>query len=535
MQPLTINLISLTVRKWDLESRKIAFMCYFVLKDNEESFSLQIALLPPAEMVEELLGKLKFMCEKKLAEQHPEEQIEIEYENNSFIRQKLFSYFKKISFELGNNKRKPGATRAVHTTHMDVYNQKQDISFLHPEIQFYVILNWARFYYERERYAEAIGPLQKLVELKPDYGIAYKWLARSLKKTRKFDEATFYYEKYAEVDGSLDSLLDLGKAYRKGKLFKKSEEIYNKILKDDPDNKEARFGIAQILYALKNQDYMKVLEKLYEDDAEWLKSWLLEEFNFRIYVQQKTYLSPVQAAKFLGYEKVFELTQLAFKNQVPSHFNPARAKISFYQEELENWARVMNRFNCLERTVKLYPEELQAFSVVEESSHHGRAKNHRPQRSEGKSAAHGAMSTRVEEIIMRIRSRRGQMPPQNGAEVSETAEGKENEPVKKRRGRPPKSAAAKAPESKAEAAPEPPKRRGRPPKQKAAAETAEPPKEKTTKSTSPDSQKSGDQPRRRGRPPKKKAEVEEEKPKKKRGRPPKNPPKRISIRASKEN
>jgi tetratricopeptide (TPR) repeat protein len=407
MSAYEITLIALEVRKWDLEARKITLVGYYLLEDEEENITFDVSILQPPEMVEEFLGKLRYAAEHNLKEKHQDDKIEVDFDNETFLRQKIYNYFKRITMELNNPRRKKGQPKLILTTHMDVYNENQDVSFLPQRFQFYIILNWARKYYVRddtEGYKKAIDPLRKLIRVTPDYGLGYKMLARSLKKVRKYDEAMRMYEKYAEVDNSLDARLDLAKSYRKGKLFDKSEEIYQTILADHSDNKEARIGIAQIYYATNQDKYLGILDELYQEDKVWLKEWLMDEFNFRIYVSEKTLLSPIQAAKFMGFQKIFELTQKAFKNDIPSHFNPTKARMSFYKEELENWAMVMNRFECLKEPVNIYPEKLdqdyEESPVLEEEG------------SLKETAAQGGTNnrqlTRVEEILMQIRARKAQ-------------------------------------------------------------------------------------------------------------------------------
>jgi len=534
MKQFEVTLIALDLRKWDLETQRISLTIYLVLDDEERTQMFDLSITQPPEMVEEFLGKVRVGCEQKLKNKNEEEEgIQLVFPNETFLRQKLYNYFKRILMELNNPKRKKGQAKMIFTTHMDVYNENQDISFLPQILQFYVVLNWARKYYDKEDYQRAVEPLRKLIKIKPDFGLGYKWLARSLKKIRKYDEATRFYEKYAEVDDSLDAWLDLAKSYRKGKIFDKSEKIYHDLLKKYPGEKEARIGLAQIQYARNNSSFIEMLDELYEEDPGWLKKWLVEEFNFRIYVSPKTPLTPVQASQYLGYDKVFELTQRAFRNEIPSHFNPSRARISFFKEELDNWAMVMNRYHCFPEEVKLYPDRLPGESLkpVEVNLEEGESGEVVDQQSEAK----GKYSTRVEDILRKIRASKAQrtsveknfaMPKRPSDQMRSAVDAATGEVVKKRRGRPPKKKEAVEVQTgggEVSAAPDavpetPKKRRGRPPKKKeeipavSQATTEEAPK------------------KRRGRPPKKKTESTEtgatdsqnKKKKKKRGRPRKN-------------
>jgi tetratricopeptide (TPR) repeat protein len=408
------------------------------MDDEEKNQILDLSITQPPEMVEEFLGKIRVLSEQKINnnKNDGEEDVQIEMANETFLRQKLYNYFKRILMELNNPKRKKGQPRMIFTTHLDTYNENQDISFLPTIIQFYVVLNWARKYYEKEDYQRAVEPLRKLIKIKPDFGLGYKWLARSLKKIRKYEDAMRYYEKYAEVDDSSDAWLDLAKSYRKGKIFDKSEEIYQRLINENPDDGEAKIGLAQIKYARNDQGYLGILDEMFEKEPEWLKKWLVNEFNFRIYSSPKTPLSPLHAAQYLGYSQVYELTQRAFRNEVPSHFNPARARMSFYKEELDSWAMLMNRYSANRERIDLYPDRIAGADVkpVEIDIHEDEKEDIEQKTPE----IPKQRSSRVEEIIRKIREQKAKKNAETQSEsMKENADGGE-QPVKRKRGRPPK-------------------------------------------------------------------------------------------------
>ncbi|MCB0264982.1 MAG: tetratricopeptide repeat protein [Calditrichaeota bacterium] len=415
-----LSLVAVEIRKWDLETNKIGITSFFVMDNQEKSLEFIVNIMQPPEMVEEFLGKLRYEAELKLKSENGTDEFSINFENETFLRQKVYNYFKRITSELNSTKRKKGQPRMIFTTHMDIYNETQDITFLQQRLQFYVVLNWSRKYYEREEFKKAVEPLRKLIKINPGYGPGYQMLARSLKKIRKYDEAMRYYERYAEVENTTEAWLDLAKSYRKGKVFDKSEAIYNRILADDPKNPEARIGIAQIRYATQDQEYIKLLDEIFKDSPDWTRSWLKEEFNFRIYTNDKMGLSPNQAAKFMGYDKIFDLTQRAFRNEIPSHFNPSRARLSFFKEELENWAQMMNRFNCLPGEVKLYPDRIHAEDAEMDEAEAAPAQNASTNNDSG-----SKNSTKVEEILTQLRARKAQRL----AEASGNPQPRKNQPV----------------------------------------------------------------------------------------------------------
>lgn len=395
--------LSLDLKKWVSEAQKMSSATYVLIDDAEKNVQVESPILKSNDMVQTFLNKLREAVIQELQPETDGGKSEIEFHDENFVRQKLVNYFRKIYGELKGGK-KGKYHRKVQSTHLDIYDESTDLSTLPKHVQFYVVLQWCKKYYNREEYKKAVDPLRRLIKLNPQFGLGYKWLARSLKKIRKYDEAMKYYEKYAEVDGSVDSLLDLAKSFRKGKIFDKSEEVYHQISEKEPKNKEARIGMAQIRYAIKQPGYLDILDGLHEEDPNWLKGWLVDEFNFRIYVPEKTLISPKQAANLLGFDEVFKLTQRAFKNELPSHFNPAKARLSFYKEELENWAEAMNRYQCFEKPIELHPKGLDVKEAEIEKEEP--AKKETPKKSDK------PVSTRVEDILKEIRARKAQRAAQ---------------------------------------------------------------------------------------------------------------------------
>jgi len=402
MAKTEVNLISLEIRKWVLEAERLHLRLSYIIDEQEHQTIIELSLTQAPDMVGEFISKFATEAGSKSGE-------EIVIANEELIRSKLSGYFKKILSELNHSKPRKGQARMILSSYFDVYNENQDLSFLPSNLQFYVLLNWARRYYEKDEFTHAVDPLRKLLKINRDYGIAYKWLARSLKKMRKYEEAMRYYELYAKVEKSVDSQLDLAKSYRKGKLFDKSEIIYKDLLKKEPKNREARIGLVQIKYARMEKDYLPILDDLQQEDPTWLQKWLSEEFNFRIYNSRKTILPALQAAQYLGFEKAFEITQKAFKNEVPSHFNPSKARMTFYMEELKNWAEIINRYQILDRQIKLQSKKINKFLKADTGSGSNGSKDKTLKRFEKNNTG----TSRVDEIIRQIREAKAQRETYN--------------------------------------------------------------------------------------------------------------------------
>lgn len=351
MKEILMYLLALEVRKWDVDSRKINFTAYTVADEQEFRLLFTVSITTPQDMIEELLGKIKKINKEKLNKLYDSSTFDVVYSNEHFLRQKLFNYFKRIIFELTNPKKKK-SQRGIVTIRYDIFNENQDISFLPTNIQFFVFLNWARKYYEREQYIKVLEPLKKALEINPNYNSGYKWMGRSLMKLRRFPEAQKYFEKYAELEGTYEAYLQLAHCYRKTFMYEAAEKLYQEILKHNPDNFDALMGLAQISYTL-NKPYEKILDQLYEKNPDHVRQWIKTDWDFRIVLPKKTRMSALQAASYLGFPNVFELSTKAFKNEVPGHFNSVLARLVFYKEELDQWAHILNKYQCVNPPVQL--------------------------------------------------------------------------------------------------------------------------------------------------------------------------------------
>ena len=193
--------IALTTRKWDLDGRRLYLQCPVIwnMAEYELDFDIQYGNAP--DMVDTVLTRIREL----LAAQSEPSPAPLTINNEPFVRKKLLNHFKRFLTEVNNNRRK----KPVGSTHLAFFPEDQELGFLPREIQFFVVFNRARKISENEDWKKSIDPLRHAISLRPDFGQPYKLLARSLKKIRHYEEAMATYQKYAEVDDSLDAWLDL--------------------------------------------------------------------------------------------------------------------------------------------------------------------------------------------------------------------------------------------------------------------------------------------------------------------------------------
>jgi len=152
---------------------------------------------------------------------------------------------------------------------------------------------------------------------------------------------------YAQKEDSPESLDALAKAYIHLGEFEKAETIYKDISKRFPDSVLAQFGMAQIAYKL-GSGYKAILDRLYKKDPEGLREKLKKDWDYRLpgYCDNEECMwNAATAARYLGFERPFDLTRKAFNEEIPSYFDSERGTIRFVKSELDRWVELMNRYN----------------------------------------------------------------------------------------------------------------------------------------------------------------------------------------------
>ncbi len=352
---------------------KVTFNYSFCCETGYERDHVDMRLSSPPNMVNEFLNnvfhKAKDTINSLPKEESPEKQNEqtavsngtnIILVNESEVKRKLSVYFSKILKEFNINKRSRGRSRIITTRSLDFYYNDFEFEPLSDEIKFYVHLNRGINKMNGDLYNNAVDDLKNALAIKPNDPFANKNMAKSLMKLGKFDDAVQYLEVYARSEHSDSGLHQLAFAYMRLGDLDKAEEIYDEIEKEFPDSFYALFGKALIAYK-KGKGFRQKLDRIFKQDPAWLQEHLRSEWNFHLlgYAdEEKNMWNAATAARYLGFDRPFDLTRKAFNDEIPSYFDSEKGTIRFIKAELDAWVKLTNRYKLDFQTYETHEERL---------------------------------------------------------------------------------------------------------------------------------------------------------------------------------
>jgi tetratricopeptide (TPR) repeat protein len=152
----------------------------------------------------------------------------------------------------------------------------------------------------------------------------------------------------------------LGHAFIKMGEYEEAIKIFKKIKQIEPNSLLAKIGQAQVAY-LNGKPYVAQLDRIAKIDMEWLREYLKNEWEYRLpgYGDEESDMwNAAAAARYLGYERPFDLTKRAFNDELPCYFDSERGTIRFVKTELDNWIAINNRFKIDGVEYEVYQDRL---------------------------------------------------------------------------------------------------------------------------------------------------------------------------------
>jgi len=278
------------------------------------------------------------------------------------VRQKLSAFLSRMLREFNTNKRSHGRQRMISTRSLDFYYNDYEFEPLDDEIKFYVHLNRGVNKISGDLWSNAVDDLNKALAFNPENVTANQYMAKALRKMNRFKESLAHLKIYAEAENSIESLEDLASAYMHMQAFEEADALYSKIDKNFPDSPIGKFGKAQLAYK-QGKGYKTILDRLYKQDRDWLIEKIKSDWDYKLEEPSKdeqNMWNAAIAARYLGFERPFDLTKKAFSNELPSYFNPDKGTIRFVKRELEAWVDLTNRYKIEETDYHTYEDRLTA-------------------------------------------------------------------------------------------------------------------------------------------------------------------------------
>jgi tetratricopeptide (TPR) repeat protein len=118
----------------------------------------------------------------------------------------------------------------------------------------HTMLMLGSLYARQRKYSQAITVLEKLVKLQPDSFMAYTYLAKLYHELRFFDKSFSAYEKALELRWSDQLAFELARFYTSRERIDDAEDVYLRILENEPGNEMAMEQLARLYLRQKKVD-----------------------------------------------------------------------------------------------------------------------------------------------------------------------------------------------------------------------------------------------------------------------------------------
>ena len=370
MNFFNLHLLSTYLKKWSYGDNKVTFNYSYCCEVGYDRSHVDMRIGSPVNMVNEFLNNVFHRAKEKINEQlinnnHEQDELpsngsNIILVNEPEVKRKLSIFFSKIVKEFNHNKRSHGRSRIITTRSLDFYYNDFEYEPLSDEIKFYVHLNRGLNKMNGDLYSNAVDDLTNALTFKPEDPQANKNIAKALMKLGRYEEAIKHLEVYTQTEKSDVAYHQLAQAYMRLGDLDKAEQIYKQIEKEFPESLYALYGLAQINYK-RGKGFKQKLDKIYKENPEWLAERLKTEWSYSLpgfAEDEESKWNAATAARYLGFNRPFDLTRKAFNNEIPSYFDSEKGTIRFVKAELDAWVDLVNRYKLELQEYKTYEDRL---------------------------------------------------------------------------------------------------------------------------------------------------------------------------------
>ncbi len=342
MEQSAVYILSAYLKKWSYGDNKLTFNYTFCVNDEYLRKQKEIRFSKPAPMANEIINQI--MKDARITQNNDTNNKPVYVFNEGDAKSKLTIFFSKISNEFKQNKKSNGKSRMISSRSIDFYYIDTDYEKISDDVRFYVHLNRGLNKVSGDLWSNAVTDFKQAINYKPEDVTANKHLAIAYEKLGQFSEAVSPLKIYVDSENTPESLNALAMAYVHLGEFKKADQVLKKITDNFKDNSLALFSRAQIAYK-RGKKYQEYLDKIQRDDAGWLVSKLKSDWEYNLSDEDNlTVWNAATAARYLGFERPFDLTKKAFNHEIPSYFNADKGTIRFIKEELDCWIELHNRY-----------------------------------------------------------------------------------------------------------------------------------------------------------------------------------------------
>ncbi len=346
MEAINLYILSAYLKKWSYNENKFT-VNYSYCSDSEYGRGyIPLKIASPRNMANDFMNHIFTEARGKFRLEDDSISVRVVLVNESEVLQKLSEFFTKINREYNNNKRSSGKSRMISARSLDLYYNEYEYDPLNDTVKFFVHLNRGVNKIYGEFWSNALEDLKFALALKPEHPLINKYMATAYSKLKKHDQALKYLEKFTEYESNVDNLCSLSNAYIQVNNFKMAESVLNRIDDIDPDSLSPKFAKALLAYK-QGKGYKSKLDKIYKINPGWLREKLIKDWDYKRSIKDRNLIkwNAGLAAKYLNFDKPYDITKKAFNNEIPCYFNSEKGIIRFVKEELDEWVEIMNRYN----------------------------------------------------------------------------------------------------------------------------------------------------------------------------------------------
>lgn len=360
MKQNTLYVLSIYLKKWSYIDNKATFNYAFVINDRYFRKHHELRMTKNIDLAAELL---KFFMEDAKQGYDVTGNAPLALCTESEIHSKLELFTKNVCKEFMDNKKSGGKSRMISSRSVDLYYNDKEYEMISDDLRFYVHLNRGLNKANGELWSNAIADFKIAKDLRPTDVEVNKHLATAYTKSGHRGDAIDSLKFYAESENSPESLSMLASTYVNMEQYEKADQIYEQISQQFNDNVAALFGRAKIAYR-QCGEYLVYLDKIYEIDPNWLIENLSMNWDYDLGDSDLlTQWNSSVAARYLGFDRPFDVTKRALNKEIPCHFNGELGTVRFVREEIDCWIELHERYhldicNYTSHPERLLPQEI---------------------------------------------------------------------------------------------------------------------------------------------------------------------------------
>lgn len=357
MIKVNINILSVYLKKWSFDEGRFTLNYAFSANDSYNRCCRVFRISKTERLIDELIQQVKDDSVLALAKK-VKGPFELEILQTDQMHLLLKTYFENIIKEFRDKKNASGKSRMKLSRSMDLYYKASEYATLSNQVKFYVHLNRGMNKINGELWGQAVTDLLHAHKFNPKDAKLNKYLAMAYNELGKFSRAILPMQIYATAENTSESLNALAAAYINMDNYEKAEKVYEDIAQKFDEAQLTNYGRAVIAYK-QGKKYISFLDKIKKADALWLTKKLKNDWDYSLCnLETHTDWNTAAAARYLGFNRPFDLTCKAINHEVPCYYDQDKGTVRFIREELDCWVQLHNRYNLDGRKHDVFVDRL---------------------------------------------------------------------------------------------------------------------------------------------------------------------------------